>query len=156
MLNNNLIVLALIGCLLVTGACGSEKRPITGAKFVGSWRGEGRIIVAWCRQKSLSFDLEIDRQGKVRGKIGDARIQDGKFRLNKIFYRLLGNRQYIVNASLNGDLIGFENIGRDSIRIFLDEEDHTLVGGFHTSGSKFGGKEKMILSGTDIKLTKTP
>jgi len=29
-----------------------------------------------------------------------------------------------------------------------------FVGGFHTSGSKFGGKEKMIFSGTNVKLVK--
>jgi hypothetical protein len=51
-------------------------------------------------------------------------------------------------------IIKKEKIRRESIRVFLDFENPFFVGGFHTSGSKFGGKEKMILSGTNVKLVK--
>lgn len=123
-------------------------------EFVGSWRGEGRIIVTWSRQKQLSFVLQIDSHGNVRGNIGNARIHGGKIRLNNLFYRLLGNRNYIIDAKLTDYIVESEKITRESIRIFLDYENNFLVGGFHTSGSKRGGKEKMILSGTGIKLIK--
>jgi len=125
-----------------------------GKDFIGTWRGEGRIIVTWSEQKQLSFVLQIDRHGNVRGKIGNARIHDGKIKLNHIFYRLLGNRNYIIDAKLTNYIVESEKIIRESIRIFLDYENNFLVGGFHTSGSKIGGKEKMILSGTGIKLIK--
>lgn len=122
--------------------------------FIGTWKGEGRIIVAWCEQRQLSFELQLDMNGNVLGKIGDAQILHGKIRLNNIVYRWLGNRKYIIDAKLTGFLIEKEKIRRESIRVFLDFENPFLVGGFHTSGSKFGGKEKMIFSGTNVKLVK--
>lgn len=122
--------------------------------FVGTWKGDGRVIVAWCEQKHLSFELQIDMAGNVSGKIGDAQIQHGKIKLNNIVYRWLGNRKYIIDAKLTNYLIKKEKIRRESIRVFLDFENPFFVGGFHTSGSKFGGKEKMILSGTNVKLVK--
>ncbi len=122
--------------------------------FTGTWKGEGRIIVAWCEQKHLSFELHIDKDGNVSGKIGDALIQHGKLKQNNMVYRWLGNREYIIDAKLSNYLIEKENIQRESIRIFLDLNNYFLTGGFHTSGSKFGGKEKMILSGSSIKLVK--
>ena len=101
---------------------------------------------------------------------------------NNFIYRLIGNKKFVINAELSGNLVEGENIKRYSIRVFLDlekpfmtESFHAsankfrdkknpaildfnkllLIGGFHTSGSKFGDKEKMILSGTGLKLVKT-
>jgi hypothetical protein len=48
--------------------------------------------------------------------------------------------------------VAYEDIQRASIRLFLDFEGSFLTGGFHTSGTKFGGKDTMILSGIDIQL----
>jgi hypothetical protein len=122
--------------------------------FIGTWKGEGKVIVAWCEQKQLSFELQIDMDGNVSGKIGDAQILQGEIKLNNIVYRWLGNRKYIIDAKLTNYLIEKEKIRRESIRVFLDFENPFFVGGFHTSGSKFGGKEKMILSGSSLKLVK--
>jgi hypothetical protein len=122
--------------------------------FTGTWKGEGKIIVAWCEQKQLSFELQIDMDGNVSGEIGNAQILHGKIKLNNIFYRWLGNRKYIIDAKLSNYLIEKEKIRRESIRVFLDFENPFFVGGFHTSGRKFGGKEKMILSGSSLKLDK--
>jgi hypothetical protein len=122
--------------------------------FTETRKGEGRIIVKWCEQKQLSFELQIDSAENVSGKIGDTHIRHGKIRLNNIIYRWLGNKEYFIDAELSNYIIEKEKIERDSIRIFLDFNKPFLIGGFHTSGSKFGGKEKMILSGSRIKLIK--
>jgi hypothetical protein len=129
-----------------------EAQALDRSYFIGTWQGEGRIIVAWSEQKQLSFHLQVDSEGNVSGKIGDAQIKQGTIRHNNIIYRLMGNREYIVDAELSGYIIEKEKVRRDSIRIFLDLEQHFLIGGFHTSGSKYGGKEKMILSGTGVKI----
>ncbi len=131
-----------------------NKLAISNEDFTGIWKGEGRIIVAWCEQKQLSFELQIDMNGDVSGKIGNAQIRHGRIRLNNIIYRWLGNRKYIIDAKLTNYLVEKEKIKRESIRIFLDYEKPFWVGGFHTSGSKFGGKEEMIVSGTGLKLVK--
>ena len=122
--------------------------------FIGTWNGEGKIIVSWCEQKQLSFELHIDMDGNVSGKIGNAHIRHGEIKQNNIIYRWFGNKEYIIDAELSNYLIEKEKIKRDSIRIFLDFERPFFVGGFHTSGSKFGGKEKMLLSGSSLKLVK--
>jgi hypothetical protein len=122
--------------------------------FIGTWKGAGRVIVAWCEQKQISFDLKVHPDGSVSGKIGDAHIKHGTMRPNNLIYRWIGNREYIVDAELSGYLVEKEKIERESIRIFIDFENPFLIGGFHTSGSKFGGKEKMILSGTNVKLVR--
>ena len=122
--------------------------------FIGTWKGEGKIIVTWCEQKQLAFEFQIDSDGNVSGKIGNAHIRHGKIRLNNIFYRWLGNKKYIIDTKLSNCLIEKEKIKRESIRIFLDFQKPFLTGGFHTSGSKFGGKEKMIVSGNSVKLVK--
>ena len=122
--------------------------------FIGTWKGEGKIIVTWCEQKQLLFELHIDVDGNVSGLIGDAHIRHGKIKLNNIIYRWLGNKKYIINAELSNYLIKKEKIIRESIRIFLDFKKPFFTGGFHTSGSKFGGKEKMILSGISVNLVK--
>jgi len=132
----------------------SDKWTIPKENFIGTWKGEGRIIVAWCEQKKISFEVQIDTDGNVSGKIGDAHIRHGNLRLNNIIYRWLGNREYIIDAELSNYLIEKEKIRRESIRIFLDYKESSFTGGFHTSGSKFGGKEKMVLSGSRVKLVK--
>ena len=144
----------LITLLIVFFALHSfgESQALDRSYFIGTWKGEGRIIVAWSEQKQLSFDLQLDSEGNVSGKIGDAQIKQGTIRHNNIIYRLMGNREYIVDAELSGYIIEKEKVKRDTIRIFLDLEQPFLMGGFHTSGSKFGGKEKMILSGTGVKI----
>lgn len=122
--------------------------------FTGTWKGEGRVIVAWCGQKYVSFELQIDADRNVSGKIGDARIRHGTFRRNSRFYRWMGNKEYIIDAKLSDYLVENEKIKRDAIRIFLDFTPPFFTGGFHTSGSKFGGKEKMVFSGSHVKLVK--
>ena len=159
-----------------------EAQALDKSYFIGTWKGEGRIIVAWCKQKQLPFDLQVHPDGTVSGRIGDAHIKQGTMKHNNFIYRLIGNKKFVINAELSGNLVEGENIKRYSIRVFLDlekpfmtESFHAsankfrdkknpaildfnkllLIGGFHTSGSKFGDKEKMILSGTGLKLVKT-
>ena len=138
----------------LSGVKALNRWPISKEDFTGTWKGEGKIIVTWCEQKQLSFELHIDMNANVSGEIGNAHIRHGKIRLNNIIYRWLGNREYIIDAKLSNCIIEKEKIKRESIRLFLDFKKPFFTGGFHTSGSKFGGKEKMVLSGSKVKLVK--
>ena len=113
----------------------------------GHFIGDAKIIVNWCNLDSLAFDISIDSLGNVTGKIGDAKIIQGKVKTNSF-----GSTKYIIEAELDGFIIEKEGIKRKSIKIPFDYVGKKLIGGFGTSGSKFGGKEKMILSGTDLVL----
>ncbi len=119
------------------------------SKLSGYYVGKGEIIVNWCKQDSLLFDIKIDDNNLVTGKIGDAKIIKGKIHGN-----FFGSTKYIIDATLEGYLIKKENIRRNSIRIPCDFVRNSIVGGFHTSGSKFGGKKSMKLSGTALLLNK--
>ena len=110
--------------------------------FIGTWKGEGKIIVTWCEQKQLPFELQIDSDGNVSGKIGDAHIRHGKIRLNNIIYRWLGNREYIIDAELSNYLIEKEKIKRKSIRIFLDFKESFFQEVFIPLVASLGEKRK--------------
>ena len=151
------IILVHVILMLNMGLCdvmASEKGTILNTSLVGHWKGDGKIIVAWCEATHLSFDLHIDEHGNVTGTIGDATLAHGRIRQNNIILRWLGNREYIIEAHLVHALIQDEGIQRESIRLFLDFNSSLLTGGFHTSGSKFGGKDTMVLSGIEITLSK--
>lgn len=119
----------------------------------GLWKGQGDIIVGWCKQRHLPFDLQIDENNAVTGFIGNASVK-GELKMNKAIYRMIGNKKYIIDADLSGCIVKAENIRRKSIRLFLDLDNSgsTLSGGMHTSGCKIGGKEFMVLSGMNIVL----
>ena len=68
--------------------------------------------------------------------------------------RLLGNSRYYVQADLDGPIIESEAIAHESVRIFVDLTDGRIEGGFHTSGSKFGGKKSMKMTGTRLTMHK--
>ena len=114
----------------------------------GHFSGKAEIIVSWCKLDSLAFDLYID-DSDISGSIGDAKIIEGKVKENT-----LGSTKYIIEAKLNGYIVKKENIKRESIKIPFNYIENELIGGFGTSGSKFGGKDKMIMSGTNMVLTK--
>ncbi len=137
---------------LLSGSSGFSQSP--DQKLAGRWQGAGKIIVTWCQQDSLPVTLTIRPDGKVSGTIGDATIREGEIKPNSWFLRLLGNPDYVIYCKLEGALIAREQIRREAIKLLVDYKAGKLVGGFHSSGLKFGGKEKMMLSGSDLVLRK--
>ncbi len=123
-------------------------------ELFGEWHGKGKIIVTWCNQKTLDFDIKISEDGTVTGKIGDAEIYDAKAEHRSAIMEALGNHEFIINGKLKGKIVEKENIERDGFKFMFDYKDEQLKGGFHSSGSKFGGKEKMVLTVVDIVLRK--
>lgn len=115
----------------------------------GHFSGKADIIVSWCKTKSLFFDINIDESGFVNGKIGDAKITKGKLKTNSF-----SSEKYIIEADLNGFLLENEKIKRKLIKIPFNFSNGKIKGGFATNGSKFGGKDKMIMSGTNLILLK--
>ncbi len=122
--------------------------------FVGSWFGNGKIIVAWCDQDQITLDLTIDAGGNVTGTVGDARLKKGKLSKRNFMMRLLKNRAFIIKADMEGDIVAAEKIHRESIAIFLEMKDGQINASFNTSGSKTGGKDKMYMSAIDFTLSR--
>jgi hypothetical protein len=47
-----------------------------------------------------------------------------------------------------------EGITRDGVMMPVNFTNNTFTGGLHTTGSKVGGKDRMILSASDLVLKK--
>ena len=138
------IYLSVFMFIILSGAYGQTTNEI-----VGHFKGNAKIIVEWCNLDSLTFDLNLDSLGNITGSIGNAKIIQGKMKTNAF-----GSTKFIIEAELKGNIIEKEGIKRRIIKIPFDYVSGKIVGGFGTSGSKFGGKERMILSGTDLILTR--
>ncbi len=147
----HLFVIAAFSALMGLTGCTQHSFD---SRLPGHYQGSGEIIVSWCQQESLQMDIVIHDDMHVTGTIGDAAIRQGMVRHNSQLLQLSGNPDYVIYADLQGDLVAYEHIHRNSIKLIVDYEEGELIGGFHTSGTKFGGKETMMLSGTDLVLTK--
>jgi hypothetical protein len=122
--------------------------------IAGHWEGDARIIVDWCHQKTLRVSLTIGADGKVAGKVGDATLVNGLLDRNRgwLGRKLNLATDYIIRGELNGPVVAAESITRKAVNIPVDASGSSLVGGLHTSGTKFGGKGAGILSASSMLL----
>jgi hypothetical protein len=139
-----------------TSAARSDStRPAVAADLTGVWNGQAHIVVQWAQQKQLPVRLEIAADNSVTGTIGDARLVGATLGPGRgPTQRALGwGRDYRIDGKLQGDVIAAEQIHRDAVIIVFDRaSDGTLTGGVNSSGSKFGGKESMILTAQKMHL----
>jgi hypothetical protein len=122
--------------------------------MAGQWEGNARIIVAWCHQKNLSVAVDIQPDGSVTGRVGDAKLVSGRFKRNRgwLGRKLKLATDFIITGSLSGPIVAKESITRSRVSIPLNFANGTFVGGINTSGLMFGGKDKMILSAMSLTL----
>lgn len=157
---NTTTLIATIGVVLVTlltgGNASADERIVTPA-MAGHWEGSARIIVTWCQQTNLPVAVDIRADGSVTGKIGDATLTNGSLKRNRgwLGRKLNVKTDYIITGSLSGPIVAAESITRSSVKVPVNFRGGTFVGGVHTSGSKVGGKDRMILSAASLKLTLT-
>lgn len=116
-------------------------------ELAGNWQGTGHIVVNWCTQDTLFFDIDITTDGDIAGHIGDAIITSADIEKNNI-----GENDYVLVLKLKGSLIECEGITRSVMRIGVKRVDNELHGSFQSSGKLFGKKEDGILSGTGLIL----
>jgi hypothetical protein len=122
--------------------------------MVGPWQGSARIVVDWCKQQRLPVAIDIKSDGSVSGKIGDATLKNGRLSRNRgpIGRKLNLATDYIIKGDLTGPIVATEGISRSGVSIPFDLTNNTLVGGVHTSGTKFGEKKDGILSAGFLNL----
>ena len=135
---------------------GSEPSKIP-AEFVGHWKGQSKIIVNWTKQQWLDIDIDIKQDGTVTGQVGDSQLKNGVFKLRDWLTRTFNPKSiWMVRGDLIGPVIKNENIQREYINLLFHTigADGKITGGFHTSGSKIGNKETMIMSGREMVLEK--
>lgn len=138
--------LALAGCSSSLGRAPEE--------LVGTWSGEGRIIVTWCEAERLPIELEIHDDASVTGTIGDAALSAAALRRNRgaLAKEFELATDWIVVADLEGPLVAAEGIRRGGVKLPFDLEQGELHGGLHSTGAHVGDRETMVLSATDVVL----
>lgn len=153
-MSRHLVVILIVAHLAAAPPLWAGATPFPPPEMIGEWQGDGAVIVTWCKQPRIAIHLYIRADGKVSGMVGDALITNGFLRKNNWFLDWMGNPEYVIEAGLDGAIVEAENIRRESIEFLLDIDGHELNGGFHTSGSKMGGKESMILTVVSIRLSR--
>lgn len=143
-----------MGVLLLAGWRSQAADSPVAPAMIGHWEGDARIIVSWCRQTNLHVTIDIRNDGSVTGKVGDATVIKGRLAQNRgsLGRKLNLATDYIIKGELGGPVVAAEGVMRKSVSIPLNFLGGKFVGGIHTSGSKFGGKEKMILSASSLTL----
>jgi hypothetical protein len=122
------------------------------SSMIGLWEGQGKIIINWCKKKTLPVSITINTEGKVSGKVGDSPIKNGILRQNSKILRFFGNSAYLITADLVDLIIAEEKIFREKVNFIIDFKNNRIVGDLRTSGSKFGGKDSMALTVTNLQL----
>jgi hypothetical protein len=163
-MNKKSRIFGLIAALtaLATGNLFSAESVVT-PDMAGHWEGNARIIVSWCKQTNLFVAIDIQTNGTVAGKIGDATLVDGQFQSNRGW---LGRKlnlwsDYIIKGKLDGSIVAAENIARDQVFIPINFKDGVLAGGVMTSGANglFAGTEerkaKMAFTAMSLNLTRS-
>ena len=151
--NMRLATVLLLAMLPIPDELGADDDVFVPAA-VGRWTGSARIVVAWTKQTNLCVTLDIREDGRVTGKVGEA-LLTGRFRKNRgwLGRNLEVKTDYIVVGHLQGSIVVAEGITRSRVKMPLNLTAGVLTGGLHTSGCKFGGSNRMILSAAGLQLT---
>lgn len=114
----------------------------------GRWEGDCRIVVNWTKQRTLHVTLAVAPDGTVNGTVGDAILRNGRLKTNRgpIGRALSLKTDYIITGDLDGPVIKSEDIVRSGVTLPFNLTEGRLDGAVHTTGWKFGGKEKMMLT----------
>lgn len=151
----NAAVVAILASILAHAADAGE--TVVSPEIAGIWDGRAQIIVVWCHQRDLPVAISIAPDGAVSGAIGDATIGNGQLTRNRgwLGRKLSLATDWIIRGELAGPIVASESIERAAFSMPLNLDGGELKGGMHTSGSKIGGKDRMILSARALVLKRT-
>jgi hypothetical protein len=147
--NHSFIPVALVFGMTTVGM-----QATVPTEFAGTWAGTARIFVNWTAQKTLPVYLTIVADGRVSGTVGDAALRNGRFVSNRgsLLRMLDWKTDWSIVGDLDGPIIEAEGIRRDRVSIPINFVDDHFEGSVNTSGSKFGGKERMWLAAGRLHL----
>ena len=139
------MVLAAFATLALGSAGGAQAvRP----EMVGKWAGTADIFVNWTKARTLPVKIEIAADDRVNGKIGDAKIVNGRFRSNRgwLGRALHIKTDWMIDGRLEGPIIVAEGIVREELMMPLNWNSSRFEGGIATSGSKIGDRDNMVFT----------
>ncbi len=131
---------------------------VPNAGMIGTWSGDGQIVVNWTDQPSIRVRLVILANGSVSGRVGDADLTNGRITTNRgqVGRFLHIKTDYIVSGQLVGPVIAAEHIQRDAVKLPLNWNRSAFTGSLHTSGSAYGGADRMMFTAFHLYLSREP
>jgi hypothetical protein len=153
-------IAAVVGAAVafIAATLPARRSAVPDARMMGAWEGEAEIFVNWTAARRLAVRLVVAPDGRVTGRIGDARLVKGRLRRNRgsLGRWLHVKTDYIVRGALDGPVIAAEGVRRDGVSIPLDWNGEVWDAAVHTTGFEFGGKERMILTAGRLVLRRAP
>ena len=139
---------------LLTGLSSWATESVVTPAMVGHWEGNARIVVSWCQQTNLPVKVDVHADGTVTGTVGDAKITTARLQRNRgwLGRKLNLASDYIISGNLEGAMVAAEGISRERVMMPLNFSGGSFKGGLNSSGSKFGGKDRMTLSAMSLTL----
>jgi hypothetical protein len=136
----------IVGLVIADSSSASSQTVLSG--MIGRWQGDAHVIVVWCQQTNLPVNLNIQADGTVSGKIGNAALTNGRLRRNRgwLGRKLHIKTDYIITGGLSGPIVPAEHITRSGVKMPLSFRSGNFTGCIHTTGCKFGGKKRGILT----------
>ncbi len=131
---------------------GGERLSVTPSSLQGVWRGEALIGLTWAdKDQPLPLVFEIDADGRVSGKVGDAALKNAYVASNRgDFGRALDlATDYVVRGELEGVVVANEPkassfvIAPFNVVEKAGEERH-IWGSVTTWDSPNGGKNEIV------------
>jgi hypothetical protein len=143
-----LATLAAVIVGLVIAGSSSAGSPTVLPAMIGRWQDDAHVIVVWCQQTNLPVSLNIQADGSVSGRIGDATLTNGRLRRNRgwLGRKLNIKTDYIITGALSGPMMRAEHITRSGVKMPLSFSSGSFTGCIHTTGCKFAGKKGGILT----------
>jgi hypothetical protein len=146
----------IVALVTLTGCNLFSAESVVTPAMAGHWEGNARIIVSWCRQTNLFVAIDVQTNGIVAGKIGDATLVDGHFQSRRSWPW----RHTMVTGKLDGAIVAAEGITRSHLKMICDFSNDSYTGQIDTNGSfcvfssEKTRKEKMALTAMGLKLTR--
>lgn len=116
--------------------------------LVGHWSGRVELTAPIAQQRELGMQLDIQDDGVVTGRIGDALLADAHlYRDLRVKQVLRLGRQFAIDGHLVGPVIRRESVSRELVHLSLDRQGDRLTGYLQTSGAFEGEPGDRMLSG---------
>ena len=147
---------AVVAIVVVAATPGVSRTHQPQVPATGRFRGYADIFVSWTGQRTLVVDVTVAEDRTVTGCIGDASLFRGRLTSHSgwLARRLGWKREWLVTGDLDGPIVARDSIVRDGVMIALDWTGDRFVGDLNTTGSEFGGKERMKLSAGRMELVR--
>jgi len=130
----------VLAATLIAAFSARASAQVATPSLIGKWGGVADVVVDWTKQRTIPINIVIRADDQVTGTIGDATLVRARLRRNRgwLARTLQTKTDFIIEAELEGQIIGTEQLQRDVIQIPFNWRDGRLVGSVNSSRNTIG------------------